>query len=128
MSIQIEAPEIVAPGDEVRVRLPGLGSALANLTAYRLSPLGYEINVTAFLRALPGPVITGYELIVTLTDAGNHLIKITDSTGTGDTGYKQITAAVWASRIDANISDIMRQRVEVERLRGVIRTEVRRNG
>lgn len=121
----LPGPGLISTTDEVRLRIPGLVSV--NITATAVCPSGVELDLTGFVRNLPGPVVTGKDLVYTFSRKGSWLIRVRDNVS-GDVWYIDLFAAEWPLNVDMKLSEVNRVKVETERLRSVLGSEVRRNG
>ena len=116
MDFALLAPPVVAKGDQVVIRsdyIPAAGTA----SCYQVTPQGVEIDITANIRSI-GTTVQRYEILVTLTQVGQHLFKLIDTVG--GYGMCQITVAQWATNLDQSVSSVATQKTDIQRIMSAI--------
>jgi hypothetical protein len=114
-------PPVVAQGETatLRIMLFGTGATLAAARFLVLSPDGQAVDVTSSFRnvsaSFPGTFISLFDLNYTFQQGGHYAFFLHD-TGTGDVWADKTFAAPWATNLDAKISEIKKQRTDVERV------------
>lgn len=114
MPVSIEIPQIVVLNKETRIRIPDLVSA--NVSAFLRTPNYLELNVTPFLRDFQTSNMVGKELVYVFDIEGEYLLKIADNL-TANYWYKGFGVYSFPNYLDKNISDILKMRTDIERLR-----------
>ena len=116
-------PPIVAQGESsvIRIILFGSGSTLAgSYYFYIISPDGQSKEVSTSFRAVtptgPAPYLEVFEMPYTFQQAGHYTFSLNERLGTGHIWIDKTFAAPWATRIDIPVSDLKRQRTDIERV------------
>lgn len=119
-------PGIVALGEGAKLRFlmaPTIGTDV--MTVKVINPNEVEFDITTFLRAIV-PVspatISHYVIDVTPDAVGDWYYEVRDATS-GDWGACMVSVRQWAGNMDKPVSQVMKQRVDIDRLRTNIRNQ-----
>jgi hypothetical protein len=117
------------------VKIPVVDLLSVNVSAMGVMPAGGEIDLSGFLGNLLGPLVVGKVLIYTFRIKGSWLVRIRDNF-TGDLWFANVFVEDYSTKIDMKfsalsdniVSTIGKLKTETERLRSVLRNEVKKNG
>lgn len=101
---------------QIRVVLPGSGTALTGFALYLLYPNGYSATLTTSLVSI-GAVftpVTVFQFSFSFTASGNYLWILNDTSG-GGIWIANTQVGAWSANLDGKISDIKKQRTDIER-------------
>lgn len=117
----ISVPAFVAQNEsaKIRISLYGTGAALTTYAVYIVSPDGQAVDYVSSFRdvsaAVPFTFISIFEFEYTFRQAGHYTFLMHES-GSGSVWTDKTFAAQWATNMDAKISDIKKQRTDLERI------------
>lgn len=124
--IIICAPPISALGERlsVRILLYGTGASLAGINIYIIPPVGDAFEISdSFVdvsSSFPATFISQFQTEYTFKQRGLFIFLAHD-TASGNVFYETTYCAQWASRIDQNVSDVNKQRADLQRIYGKIK-------
>lgn len=116
------APAFVAQGERnvIRIVLYGVGATLADYDCWIVTPRQEYIQIDGlFVQvALGFTYVKIFEAEFTFSQPGQYTVVLHNTTGptANDTWITEVTAADWVSRLDVPISDIKKQRTDIERV------------
>jgi len=117
-------PGVVGKGDSDRisVMIYGTGGSLTGLVLYAMGPLGQLADITNYLSAVPTGLtfLTLFEATYTFGASGRFKFILHD-TVSGDAIISATDVPEWTSNIDMPISDVAKQRVDIQRIFGKIK-------
>ncbi|MBF0501488.1 MAG: hypothetical protein HQM09_15210 [Candidatus Riflebacteria bacterium] len=130
--VNLCVPVIAAMGDVVKVRLFIFGAivGIGGTSLKAFDPESYSIDLSTSLRDISGrlgdPDTAIYECNLTAAKVGIYTFFYNDPT-TSSFYVQNMTVTQWATNMDNKISDILKQRTEISRLRTTIQTQRRLN-
>jgi len=117
-------PGIVGKGDtdKISVMIYGTGGSLTNLVLCVVGPFGQWQNITSYLNAIAIPLtfLTLFEATYTFGASGRFKFILHD-TASGNAIVSTTDVPEWTSNIDMPISDVAKQRVDIQRIFGRIK-------
>lgn len=120
-TIQFFAPSIVARGERnvLRLLLYGTGGSMATISILVIPPRGSAENINSIFSdvsaSLPVTFISQFEAEYTFQERGLYTFVIEDS-ASSEVWADKTYCSEWASRIDIPVSDILRQRSDIQRI------------
>ena len=121
--ISISTPGFAAQNERLSLKLTihGPGGSLADIAAYVLPPIGQAINITDFFQnvssVLPVAFMTLFQTEYTFQQKGLYVFLVHE-TSSGDVWIADTYCSEWASRIDQPVSDLNKQRADLQRVFG----------
>lgn len=122
-SIDFFCPPIVASGEQniLRAFVYGTGGSLAAVDIYVIPPNGGATEITdQFIdvsASFPATFLSQFQTEYTFQQPGMYVFIVHD-TATGDVWIDKIYCAEWASKIDVPVSQLGRQRADIQRIYG----------
>lgn len=117
-------PGVVGKGDSDRisVMIYGTGGSLTGLVLYAMGPLGQWADITNYLSVVPTGLtfLTLFEATYTFGASGRFKF-ILHNTVSGDAIISATDVPEWTSNIDMPISNVAKQRVDIQRIFGKIK-------
>jgi hypothetical protein len=119
--LDFAVPAFVSKGETavLRIVLFGTGGTIAPLRFLITSPDGQTVDMIAAFRdvsaAYPATFISLFELNYTFQQGGHYTFVLND-TGSGEVWVDKTFAAPWATNMDIPVSDLRRQRTDIERV------------
>ena len=117
-------PGVVGKGDSDRisVMIYGTGGSLTGLVLYAMGSLGQLADITNYLSAVQTGLtfLTLFEATYTFGASGRFKFILHD-TVSGDAIISATDVPEWTSNIDMPISDVAKQRVDIQRIFGKIK-------
>lgn len=120
------SPSVIGLGESARIvfmLVPTPGTDVMTLKAY--SPNNIEIDMTTSLRAIVASspaTLSFYAADISLGILGDWYFEVKDATS-GDWGSCMTSVRQWATNMDKPVSQVMKQRVDIDRLRTTIRNK-----
>jgi hypothetical protein len=124
--LSMTSAAVVAPGETARLILhltPTIGTDVMVLKTY--GPTNTEFDLSQQVRAVEAggaATLAFYVADVIPGVVGDWYFRMTD-TNSGDWGECMISVRSWAGNMDKPVSDVLKQRVDIGRLRTNIRNQ-----
>lgn len=121
--ISISTPGFAAQNERLSLKLVlyGSGGSLATVNVYVLPPFGQAINITDFFQdvssTFPATFISLFQTEYTFQQKGLYVFLVHE-TASGDVWIADTYCSEWASRIDQPVSDLNKQRADLQRVFG----------
>ena len=123
-NIALLTPTVAGKGesDKISVVIRGAGGSLTGLALYAVGPFGQVADITAYLAEITTSLsfVTLFEATYTFNAPGRFKFILHD-TVSGDAIISATDIPEWTSNIDMPISEIAKQRVDIQRIFGRIK-------
>jgi hypothetical protein len=125
-SIDFFCPSIAAKNERnvLRLFLYGTGGTMATIDIYAIPPSGQALlldtTFTDVSGSFPATFVSQFEAPFTFQIAGLYTFIVHD-TSTGDVWIDKTYCAEWASRIDIPVSQLNKQRADIQRIYGKVK-------
>jgi len=123
-NLMVMSPVVVGKdeADKIGVMIYGTGGSMTGLTLYAISPRGQITDVTAYLSEITTGLtfLTLFEATFTFGSSGRYKFILHD-TVSGDVIVSSTDVPEWTSNIDMKVSEVAKQRVDIQRIYGRIK-------
>lgn len=120
-TLQFFSPAIVAKNERNLLRLfvYGTGGSMATVSVYVVPPRGSGENINSIFvdvsASFPATFLSQFEAEYTFQEPGLYTFIVHDS-ASGDVWIDKTYCSEWASKIDIPVSDVLRQRSDIQRI------------
>lgn len=125
-SIDFFCPPIVAQGERnvLRAFIYGTGGSLAAINIYVIAPNTDAVNFTSSFAnvssSFPATFLSQFQAEYTFQQSGLYVFVVHD-TATGKVWIEKTYCAEWASKIDIPVSQLGKQRADIQRIYGKVK-------
>jgi hypothetical protein len=122
-TLHLSSPSFAAEDEKIALKLTlhGTSGSLSTITVYVLPPRGQAIDITSLFQdvssTFPATFISLFQAEYTFKQKGLFVFLVHESSS-GGVWITETYCVEWATRIDIPVSDLTKQRSDIQRIYG----------